>query len=70
MRPFTRKNEFQRTLESLEDSAHSLTQGWSRGRIVKAGLLASGLAGLTAGSAAISSLRQRKDAERHSGSRN
>jgi hypothetical protein len=68
MRPFTRKNEFQRTFESLEDSAYSLTQGWSTGRIVKAGLIVGGLAALTAGSAAISSLRQRKD--EHSGRRN
>ena len=44
MRPFTRKNEFQRAIGSLEESAHSLTEGWSRGRMVKAGLIAGGLA--------------------------
>ena len=62
MRPFTRKNEFQRAIGSLGDSAHSFAEGWSKGRIVKTGLIAGGLAALTAGSAAISSLRQRKDA--------
>jgi hypothetical protein len=65
MRPFTRKKGFQGAIGSLEESAHSLTEGWSRGRIVKAGLIAGGLAALTAGSAAISGLR-RENAERHS----
>jgi hypothetical protein len=65
MRPFTRKNEFQRAIGSLEESAHSLTEGWSRGKIVKAGLIAGGLAALTAGSAALSALRG-ENAERHS----
>jgi hypothetical protein len=65
MRPFTRKNEFQRAIGTLEESAHSLSEGWSRDRIVKAGLIAGGLAVLTAGSAAISGLR-RENAERRS----
>jgi len=64
MRPFARKNEFQRAIGSLEKSAHSLTEGWSRGRMVKAGLIAGGMAALTAGSTAISGLR-RENAERH-----
>jgi hypothetical protein len=42
VRPFTRKNEFQKVIGSLEESAHSLTEGWSRGRMVKAGLIAGG----------------------------
>ena len=64
MRPFTRKNKFQRAIGSLEESAHSLNEGWSRGRMVKAGLIAGGLAALTAGSTAISGLR-RENAARH-----
>jgi hypothetical protein len=62
MRPFTRKNEFQRAIESLEGSAHSLTEGWSKDRAVKAALIAGGLTVLTAGSAAISSLRRSEEA--------
>jgi hypothetical protein len=65
MRPFTRKKGLQGAIGSLEESAHSLTEGWSRGRMVKAGLIAGGLAALTAGSTAISGLR-RENAERHS----
>ena len=65
LKPFTRKNEFQKVVGSLEESAHSLTEGWSRGRIVKAGLIAAGLAALTAGSTAISGLR-RENAARNS----
>ena len=65
VRPFTRKNEFQKVTGSLGESAHSLTEGWSRGRMVKAGVIAGGLAALTAGSTAISGLRRRENAERH-----
>jgi hypothetical protein len=61
MRPFDKKSEFERHLGRVDDSLHRLGSGWSQGRVVKAGLIAGGLAALTAGSAAISSLRRRDE---------
>jgi hypothetical protein len=58
MRPFTRKNEFQRAIESLEGSAHSLTEGWSKDRAVKAALIAGGLTVLTAGARRLQAARE------------
>jgi hypothetical protein len=55
MRLFNRKSQLQRLLETVNDSLERKT--------VKTGLIAAGgLAGLTAGSAAISSLRRRGEA--------
>lgn len=59
MRFVNRKTELERLLEKADDSAHRLASGWSKGKVVKAGLIAGGLAALTAGSAGISSLRRR-----------
>jgi hypothetical protein len=61
MRPFDKKSESERLFETIDDSLHRLGSGWSQGRVVKAGLIAGGLAALTAGSAAISSVRRRDE---------
>lgn len=74
---FNRKNQLQRILETVGDSldaasgiTSSLPGGGSgkalkdavpKGKGLKAGLIAGGLAGLTLGSAGISSLRRRKE---------
>jgi hypothetical protein len=62
MRPFSRKSQSDRLLETVNDSLDALSDGLTKSRILKGGLVAGGLAGLTAGSAAISSLRRRKEA--------
>jgi hypothetical protein len=64
MRAFDRKSEFERLLETADDAAHRLASGWSKARVVKASVIAGGLAALTAGSAGISSLRRREQSER------
>jgi hypothetical protein len=62
MRPFDRSpSELERFLETADDTVQNLASGWSKGKVVKAGLIAGGLAALTAGSAAISSLRRRDE---------
>jgi hypothetical protein len=61
MRFIHRKGEFERLLETADDTVHRLASGWSKGRVVKASLIAGGLAVLTAGSAGISSLRRRDE---------
>jgi len=68
MRLFHRKSELQRFLETVSDSLDvpdgfkiGLPDGDS-GKALKAGLIAAGgLAGLTAGSAGISSLRRHRE---------
>ena len=62
MRPFSRKSQSERLLETVNDSLDALSDGLTKSRILKGGLVAGSLAGLTAGSAAISSLRRRKEA--------
>jgi hypothetical protein len=62
IRPFRRKSQSDRLLETANDSLDALSEGLTKSRILKGGLVAGGLAGLTAGSAAISSLRRRKEA--------
>jgi hypothetical protein len=57
-----RKSEPDRLLETLSNSVGALSGGVSRSTLVKAGLIAGGLAALTAGSAAISSIRRRMEA--------
>jgi hypothetical protein len=66
MRLFKRKNQLQRLLDAVDDSldvpsgVKRLPKGGS-GKALKAGLIAAGgLAGLTAGSAGISSLRRNR----------
>jgi hypothetical protein len=50
-----------KTLTESLPSGKSLKAVMPRGRALKAGLVAGGLAGLTAGSAGISSLRRRRE---------
>jgi TRAP-type mannitol/chloroaromatic compound transport system permease large subunit len=61
MRLVQRKSESDRLLETVSNSLGAVTGGVNRGKLVKAGLVAGGLAALTAGSAAISSIRRRMD---------
>ena len=53
------KSEPERTLASVGDKAGHLAEGRGRSGLIKAGLIAGGAIALTAGSAAISSLRRR-----------
>jgi hypothetical protein len=59
MRMFTRKGDLERLADSVGDSLGELSDGLTKSRLLKAGLIAGGLLGLTAGSAGISSLRRR-----------
>jgi hypothetical protein len=54
---FKRKSERER----LSDSLGELREALAKSRLLKAGLIAGGLAGLTAGSAGVSSLRRRNE---------
>jgi hypothetical protein len=53
------KSEPDRLVDTVGSSLAALSGGANRSKLVKAGLLAGGLAALTAGSAAISSIRRR-----------
>ncbi|MDQ5832609.1 MAG: hypothetical protein M3550_06070 [Actinomycetota bacterium] len=80
MRLLNRKSQLQRLLETVNDSldvpsgikfglpavgtGNALKAGLPKGKALKAGLIAGGLAGLTAGSAGISSLRRRQEGAR------
>ncbi len=70
MRLPNRKSQLERFVESVTNSLDmpsgikSGLPGAGSGKAKKAGLIAGGLAGLTAGSAAISSLRRRKEGAR------
>ena len=77
MKLFNRKSKFDRLLETVNDSLEGvagLAAGAGSGKALKdalpkdkarkAGLIAGGLAGLTAGSAGISSLRRRLEGAR------
>ncbi len=59
MRPFDKKSQLERLVEMVDGSLHRLGSDWSKGKVVKASLIAGGFAALTATSAAISSLRRR-----------
>lgn len=68
MRIFNRKSQLQRLLETVNDSLDTSSgiksglPGAGSGKALKTGLIAAGgLAGLTAGSAGISSLRRRSE---------
>ena len=50
-----------RLLETVGDSFAALSGGANRSKVLKAGLIAGGVAALTAGSAAISSIRRRTE---------
>jgi len=64
MRFFNRKSGREQLLETVSDSLQEMSSGLTKGRLAKAGLIAGGLAGLTAGSAGVSSLRRRKEGAR------
>ena len=59
MRPLRDKREPARLVETVGSSLAALGGGVTRSKRVMAGLVAGGLAALTAGSAAISSIRRR-----------
>jgi hypothetical protein len=59
MRVLHRKSEPERLLDSVGESLAALADGIRKGGVKKAGLIAGGVAALTAGSAAVSALRRR-----------
>jgi hypothetical protein len=61
MRLLRTESEPDRLLDSVGDSVAALGSGVNRSKLLKAGLIAGGVAALTAGSAAISSIRRRTD---------
>jgi hypothetical protein len=61
MRPLRTKSEPDRLLNAVGDSFAALGGGVSRSKLLKAGLVAGGVAALTAASAAISSIRRRTE---------
>jgi hypothetical protein len=63
MRLLRTKSEPDRLLDTVEDSLAALRDGVSRSKLLKAGLIAGGVAALTAGSAAISSIRRRMEGD-------
>ena len=62
LRIFDGKSKQERLLESVNDSLGALSEGVTKSKARKAGLIAAaGVAGLTAASAGISSLRRRDE---------
>ena len=61
MRPLRTKSNPDRLLDTVGDSVAALSGGVSRSKLLKATLVAGGVAALTAGSAAISSIRRRTE---------
>ena len=59
-RVFRKKSEPEQLLETAKGS---LRRGLKDGKVVKAGLIAGGVAALTAGSAGISALRRRLEGD-------
>ena len=59
MRFLRMKREPDRLLDTVGDSLAALSSGVNKSRLLKAGLIAGGVAALTAGSAAISLIRRR-----------
>ena len=55
------KSEPDRLLDTVGDSFAALSGGWSKSKLLKAGLIASGVVAVTAASAAISSIRRRTE---------
>ena len=56
-----RKSKPDRLLDTVGDSLAVLSDGVSRSKLLKASLIAGGVAAVTAGSAAISSIRRRTE---------
>jgi hypothetical protein len=63
MRFWRRKSEPERLREAVIDSLGAVGGRLTKGRVLKAGLIAGSFAGLTAGSAGISSLRRRSEGD-------
>ena len=61
MRLLRTKSESDRLLDTVGDSLAALSSGVNKSRLLKAGLIAGGVAALTAGSAAISLIRRRTE---------
>jgi hypothetical protein len=61
MRLLHRKSDPDRLLDTVGDSLGALSGAVNRSKLRKAGLIAGGVAVLTAGSAAISSIRRRME---------
>jgi hypothetical protein len=61
MKPLRTKSEPDRLLDTVGDSLAALSGGVNRSKLVKASLIAGGVAALTAASAAISSIRRRTE---------
>ena len=61
MRPLSTKSEPDGILDTVGDSFAALSGGVNRSKLLKAGLIAGGVAAVTAGSAAISSIRRRTE---------
>ena len=61
MRLLQTKSEPDRLLETVGDSFAALGGGVNRSKLLKAGVIAGGVAALTAASAAISSIRRRTE---------
>ena len=61
MRLLRSKSEPDRLLDTAGDSLAALSGDVNRSKLLKAGLIAGGVAALTAGSAAISSIRRRME---------
>jgi hypothetical protein len=55
------KSEPDRLLDTVGNSLAALSGGANRSKVLKASLIAGGVAALTAGSAAISSIRRRTE---------
>lgn len=62
MRLVHNKSEAERLLDAASDSLDAVRSGRHSGTLLKAALVVGGVAALTAGSAAISSLRRRIEA--------
>ena len=61
MRPLRTKSEPDRLVDTVGDSLAALSGGVNRSKLLKASLVAGGVAVVTAGSAAISSIRRRME---------
>jgi hypothetical protein len=62
MNVFPRRGEPEALLDTVTDSLAAVRGHARRGTLLKVGLIAGGVAALTAGSAAMSSLRRRTEA--------
>lgn len=63
LRVFKRKSESEQLLETAKGTLAALRRGLKDGKVVKAGLIAGGVAALTVGSAGISALRRRLEGD-------